>query len=126
MKNIDDLPHHSKLGKEGEEYALDYVKHRGYKVLHTNWRYGKKELDIVALKNEILIIFEVKTRASDYWEDPKDAVKMRKQRNMVEAADAYVHEYSLDNEVQFDVISLIHNGRGFEIEHIPDAFYPTI
>ena len=126
MKNIDDLPHHNKLGKEGEAYALDYVKHSGYKVLHTNWRFGKKELDIVAVKNDTLIVFEVKTRFSNYWEDPKDAVKLRKQKNIIEAADAYVNEYSLDHEVQFDVISLVHNGRGFELEHIPDAFYPTL
>lgn len=126
MKNNDDLSHHSKLGKEGEAYALDYVKHCGYKILHTNWRFGKKELDIVALKNEVLTVFEVKTRFSNYWEEPKDAVKLRKQKNIIEAADAYVNDYLLDYEVQFDVISLVHNGKGFELEHIPDAFYPTL
>ena len=72
MRKNDDIAHHQKLGKEGEAYALDYVKAKAYKVLHTNWRYGKKELDIVALKDNMLIVFEVKTRFSDYWEEPKE------------------------------------------------------
>lgn len=126
MKNFDDLPHHYKLGKEGEHYALEYVTGRGYKVLHTNWRFGNKEIDIVSQKENTLVVFEVKTRFSNYWEEPKDAVKLRKQKNIIEAADNYVEKFDLDMEVQFDIISLTYNGKGFEIEHIPDAFYPTL
>jgi putative endonuclease len=126
MQNNNNVAHHQKLGKEGEEYAQEFVKALGYKVLHTNWRYGKKELDIVTTKNDMLIVFEVKTRLGNYWEEPKDAVKIRKQKNIIEAADAYVIEYDLNLEVQFDVISLVHNGKGFELEHIPDAFYPIL
>jgi putative endonuclease len=126
MQNPDNIAQHYKLGKEGEEYAQEYVKALGYKVLHTNWRYGKKELDIVTLKDETLVVFEVKTRVGNYWEEPKDAVRMRKQKNIIEAADAYVIDFDLHYEVQFDIISLVHNGKGFELEHIPDAFYPTL
>jgi len=115
---------HYALGKQGEAYAQEYVRANGYKILHTNWRHGQKELDIVALKNNILVVFEVKTRTDSYWEEPKDAVKFRKQKNMVEAADAYVQNYDYNFEVQFDIISLVYNGKGFDLEHIPDAFYP--
>ncbi|MFP4557046.1 MAG: YraN family protein [Bacteroidales bacterium] len=126
MKKTDDLPHHHKLGKEGEMYALGYVLDRGYKVLHTNWRSGNKEIDIITQKEDMLVVFEVKTRFSNYWEEPKDAVRLRKQKNIIEAADAYVEKYDVDLEVQFDIISLTYNGRDFELEHIPDAFYPTL
>jgi len=115
---------HYTLGEQGEAIAQEYVRANGYKILHTNWRYGKKELDIVALKSNTLIVFEVKTRTNSYWEEPKDAVKFRKQKNMVEAADAYVQKYNYNFEVQFDIISLVYNGKGFDLEHIPDAFYP--
>lgn len=117
---------HYELGRQGEAYALDYVKMAGYRVLHTNWRYGKKELDIVGIKDNLLTVFEVKTRFGTHWEEPKDAVVMRKQKNIIEAADAYVQEFNLDVEVQFDIIGLVYNGRGFELEHIKDAFYPTL
>ncbi len=126
MNKYGDLPHHQKLGKEGEEYAVDYVKSMGYKVMHTNWRFGKKELDIVTIKNNTVVVFEVKTRLTSYWEEPKEAVRLRKQKNIIEAADAYVHDSNYDMEVQFDIISLTHNGKGFELEHIADAFYPTL
>jgi putative endonuclease len=126
MQNSSNVAHNQKLGKEGEEYAQEYVKAMGYKVLHTNWRHGKKELDIVTSKDGMLIVFEVKTRVGNYWEEPKDAVRMRKQKNIIDAADAYVMKFDLHLEVQFDIISLIHNGKVFELEHIPDAFYPTL
>jgi putative endonuclease len=126
MQNINSVAHNQKLGKEGEEYAQEYVKAMGYKVLHTNWRHGKKELDIVTSKDGMLIVFEVKTRVGNYWEEPKDAVRMRKQKNIIDAADAYVMKFDLHLEVQFDIISLVYNGKVFELEHIPDAFYPTL
>jgi len=126
MNKKDDVSHHYKLGREGEAYALDYVKSMGYRVLATNWFFGKKELDIVTTKNSMLVVFEVKTRTSSYWEEPKDAVVLRKQKNIVEAADAYVQEHDIDLEVQFDIISLLYNGKSFELEHIEDAFYPTL
>jgi putative endonuclease len=126
MRNKGDLPHHFKLGKEGEAFAIDFVKGLGYKVLHTNWRFGNKEIDIVAKSDSMLVVFEVKTRHTNYWEEPKEAVKLRKQKNIIMATDAYINQYDINLDVQFDVISLIYNGKGFEIEHIPDAFYPIL
>ena len=125
VKNSNISPHY-KLGKDGEAYAQEFVKANGYKILHTNWFYARKEIDIVTLKNDVLTIFEVKTRFENGWEEPKDAVKMRKQRNIIDAADAYVQQYDLNFDVQFDVISLIYNGKSFKLEHIPDAFTPTL
>ena len=126
MKKNSNISPHYKLGKDGEVYAQEYIKVNGYKILHTNWFYNRKELDIVALKNNMLTVFEVKTRFENGWEEPKDAVKMRKQRNIIDAADAYIQQYDLNFEVQFDVISLIYNGKNFKLEHIPDAFTPTL
>lgn len=125
VKNSNISPHY-KLGKDGEGYAQEYIKANGYRILHTNWFYNRKELDIVALKNSTLTVFEVKTRFNNSWEEPKDAVKMRKQRNIIDAADAYVQQYDLNFEVQFDVISLTYNGKNYKLEHIPDAFTPTL
>ncbi|HOP03042.1 MAG TPA: YraN family protein [Tenuifilaceae bacterium] len=127
MKNTDDLPHHYKLGIEGENLAADFVASQGYKILHKNWRFGKKEIDIVTMKDNMLVVFEVKARFGDYWEEPKDSVTLRKQRNIIEAADAYVDKFDIDMEVQFDIISIVYrHGKKPELEHIPDAFYPTL
>ncbi len=123
IKNSD-LAHPKELGKLGEAIAAEYLIKNGYRILHKNWHFGHKEIDIVASINKMLVIVEVKTRFSSYWEEPKEAVRRKKQRFIIEAAEAYVHNYNLDMDVQFDVISILLQGNVRELEHIPDAFQP--
>ena len=116
------------LGKVGEVKALEFLVANHFEILKTNWIFGHKELDIVARKNGVIHIVEVKTRASAYFEEPKEAVTRRKQKNMVEAADAFMVKYKLSEEVQFDIVSIIieRNSGKVELEYIPQAFYPGI
>lgn len=114
------------LGRKGEEMAIAFLKSKGYSILHTNWRFGKKELDIVAMNQNMLCVIEVKTRFGDFWEEPKEAVTRRKQKTIIETTEAYMDRFNLNCEVQFDIISIIVQNGKFEIEHIPDAFYPTL
>lgn len=115
------------LGSKGEEIAANYLANKGYKILHRNWHFGHKELDLVAKLNDTLVIVEVKTRSTHYWEEPKESVKRKKQKMIVEAADEYVQRYNLDCDVRFDIVSIVINhGLPPEIEHIEDAFYPTL
>ena len=118
----------SELGKLGEAKALEFLVNNRFEILETNWLYGHKELDIVARKDGVVHIVEVKTRASAYFEEPKEAVTRRKQKNMVEAADAFMVKYKLYEEVQFDIVSIIvARGAGkVELEYIPQAFYPGL
>ncbi len=113
------------LGKLGEAIAQKYLIANGFKIRHTNWHFGHKELDIVAVKDNLLVIVEVKTRWTDYWEEPKEAVRRKKQRMMIEAAEAYVQEFNLDMDVQFDIISIVLHNNNHALEHIEDAFQPS-
>ena len=54
---------HNDLGKLGEELAVDFLRKNDYQILQTNWVYQKAEIDIIALKNKVLAIVEVKTRS---------------------------------------------------------------
>ena len=65
---------HNDFGKEGELLAQDYLRANKYNILHTNWISGKNELDIVATKDNLLVIVEVKSRSSLRFEQPKDAI----------------------------------------------------
>lgn len=114
------------MGELGERLAREYLESKSYKILHTNWHHGHKELDIVTQYNETIVVVEVKTRASDYWEEPKDAVRLKKQRRIIDAADAYVQNQNIDLEVRFDIVSILFEGDKHTIEHIEDAFYPTL
>jgi len=125
MKKDNDLSHSKELGKLGEAIAAEYLAKTGYKIRHKNWHFGHKELDIVATYNNILVIVEVKTRWTAYWEEPKESVRRKKQRFIIEAAEAYVQNFNLNMDVQFDVISIVLQGNTHELEHIPDAFQPS-
>ena len=55
---------HNQLGKEAEQMAVSYLTTKGYEILHCNWRYSHYEIDIIAIKNELLRIIEVKSLKS--------------------------------------------------------------
>lgn len=114
------------LGKMGEELAAQYLKEKGYKILETNWRFHRNELDLIAKDGDILVVVEVKTRQSNTLGDPEMAVTREKQRAIIRSANAYVRWKRRDIEVRFDVVSILVQGERVTISHIPDAFYPMV
>lgn len=114
------------LGKMGEQIALNRLTANEYKILERNWYFRKKEIDIIAEKDDFLIIVEVKSRSIGFQENPKDAVNMKKQRFLIQAANAYIDKYDIDLEVRFDIITVVFDDQEYEIKHIEDAFYPTL
>ncbi len=118
------MAQHNKLGKSGEEYAAEYLISRGYIIRDINWVSGKLELDLVAYRDNTLIIVEVKTRANTDFAYPEEAVTLNKIRNIIRATDAYIRLFDINLDVRFDIISIVGKEPPFEIEHIEDAFYP--
>jgi putative endonuclease len=120
------MSEHIKLGKKGELIAIEYLKSRGYKILEMNWRTRHKEIDIIALdKNEIVFI-EVKTRKNNYFGDPEEAVNLKKQKFLINAAENYIISNKIDLDARFDIISVIGEGSKYNINHIKEAFCPDI
>ncbi len=117
------MAQHNELGKEGEQLALQMLKTKGYTILETNWRNEKDEVDIIATDRNELVIVEVKTRSTDYFGDPEEAVTPQKARNMIRAAEAYIEINDLDMDVRFDIVSIILRNGKATINHIIDAFY---
>ncbi len=117
---------HNILGKKGEELAKQYLVEKGYKIRHLNWRHKKNEIDIVAKKNHFLVVVEVKTRTNDYFENPKEAVTKKKQKNIINATEAYINEYDINLETRFDIVAVTLSNNKKEIEHIKDAFQPSL
>jgi putative endonuclease len=115
------MAEHNELGKKGEKLAIDFLLKNGYKILETNYRFLKAEVDIIAQKNEVLAVVEVKTRSSDYFGNPQDFVNLKKIKLLLSAIDHYVIEKDLDVEVRFDIIAIIHQ-KTIKIEHLEDAF----
>jgi putative endonuclease len=113
---------HNITGRLGEAAAVEFLRASGYTVRDINWRTDKAEVDIIAEKNNLLVFVEVKTRSSDLFGSPAEAVGLKKQRLLIAAAEAYLEEKGLDREVRFDILSITHDNPAPRIEHIEDAF----
>lgn len=113
---------HNDLGEKGEELAVTFLQKKGYKILERNWRFKKAEVDIIAQKEGVLAVIEVKTRTSNYFGNPQDFVNQKKIQLLVEAANEYVISNDLDVEVRFDIVAIIQNKNTTKIEHLEDAF----
>ena len=120
------MAEHNILGEKGEGLAVDFLIKNGYKILEKNWRTGRDEIDIIALKDNLLIIVEVKTRSTDYFGEPEESVNTKKQMFLIRATDKYVNEKEIDEQIRYDIISIILKPNSHSINHIEDAFYPTI
>ena len=120
------MAEHNLLGREGEDAAACYLQQNGYSILHRNWRYRSLELDIVAEKDGLLIVAEVKTRRTETYGQPEDAVTDRKIRRIVTATDHYLKKFKIDLPVRFDVICVVGAEPAFHIKHIAEAFLPPV
>ncbi len=116
------MAQHNELGKKGEQLAIDYLIKKGYTIRDKNWRYQKAEVDIIAEKEGVLAVVEVKTRSTDYFGNPQDFVNPKKIKLLVSAINEYVISKDLEAEVRFDIIAIIKKNKQFEIEHLEDAF----
>ncbi len=110
------------LGIYGEQLAQKHLLKEGYTIRTTNYRYVKYEIDIVAEKDDKIIVVEVKTRQTAEIGEPWMAVTRRKQRQIITCADHYIQSRDLPNEVRFDIISIVHNNFRTDLQHIVDAF----
>jgi len=117
------MAEHNDLGKLGEELAADFLQKNGYEILETNWVFQKAEIDIIAQKENILVVVEVKTRSSIDFGLPQDFVKSKKIQLLVKAVNEYVISNELDIEVRFDIIAIHKDGNEYKVEHIEEAFY---
>jgi putative endonuclease len=116
------MAEHNELGKKGEQLAIDFLIEKEYKILERNYRFQKAEVDIIAQKDAVLAVIEVKTRSSNYFGNPQDFVNPKKIKLLISAIDHYVIERNLDVEVRFDIVAIIKQQNTFKIEHLKDAF----
>lgn len=117
---------HNVLGKTGEEFAARYLIENGYRILERDWHSGHRDLDIIAWKEGMLIIVEVKTRRNENFGSPLEAISNQKIRSIMESTDAYLRYRRLDCHVRFDIITLVGTTPPFQLTHYTDAFRPPL
>ncbi len=111
------------LGRQGEDAAADLYMRTGFRVVDRNYRCRAGELDLVVSDGRVLVFCEVKTRRSDRWGDPSEAVGFKKQQRIRRLAAAWLAERGSPRlTVRFDVVSVLVTDQKVTVEHIPDAF----
>ena len=116
----------SELGKFGEDFACRYLQQQGYKILFRNFRCRIGEIDIIAVKNDVLSFIEVKTRQSKTYGLPCEAVNLSKQKKIYRCAEFYMQSKGIILTMpvlSFDVIEIIKEGTAVkEFHHFPHCF----
>jgi putative endonuclease len=110
-----------KLGKTGEILALSFLKNLGYTILERNYRTKCGEIDIIARdKNEIAFI-EVKTRSSDIFGLPQEAVNRKKISKIEKTSIIYLekNKISTSTPIRYEVLSIIKNNNNCIFKIIP-------
>ncbi len=110
------------LGNKGERMASDFLKNKGMEILQRNFRYGHKEIDIVAKDGNTIAFVEVKTALSKNFGSPEEWVTPKKQKQLIEAANFFISKNQLACDgFRFDVVA-IDMQAGPKILHIKNAF----
>ena len=114
---------HNEFGEEGEKMAADWLRERGYEILHLNWRYSYYEIDIIARKTNVLHIVEVKSRNFFPGAFPEDSVTRKKFKRLQRAADQYLFLHPACKWLQYDILSItLYRNRPPEYFLLEDVF----
>ena len=108
------------IGRNGEDQAVAYLVARDYKIEECNFRHGRREIDIIATKDSLLIFIEVKLRKSNAFGYPESLLGKSQKLRILKAANQYILENDWKGNIRFDIISIeSENG----ITHFEDAFH---
>ena len=109
-------------GKRSEIIATDYLKKKGYKILEVNHKNKVGEIDIIAKDKDYIVFVEVKSRTSQKFGHPFEAIDEEKQQKIHAVASLYmVKNHKYGSLCRFDAISIL-GLENPEITHIVDAF----
>ncbi len=111
------------LGRQGEEIAAQHLQRKGYQILVRNFQTRYGELDIIAIKNGVLVFVEVKTRRSDRFGSAEEAITHQKIEHIKKVALHYLSTHSVKHqEIRFDVITVRMADDSSHLNHIEAAF----
>ena len=112
------------IGKRGEEAAKSALEEMGFEILERNWRFGHKEIDIIAASEDGIRFVEVRSRVDPVLLEPELTVGSVKKEKLVSAARAYMRLNRITCEAFFDIVAVTFSPQGVKVDYFPDAFIP--
>jgi len=117
-------PEHLRRGELGERAAKKHLQKLGLKFLAANFRSERGEIDLIFRDEDCLVFIEVKTRSSEEWSHPADAVDARKKKLLSQTALDYLRLLkNPEVKFRFDIVEvLLSDGAVREVRHLPNSF----
>jgi len=121
MTHIAGTSRHTDLGRYGEALAARHLVERGMVVLDRNWRCELGEIDLVLRDGRVLVVCEVKTRSSQDYGSPVEAVTEQKAARLRRLAARWLADHALQpDDVRIDLVGvLVAGGTPAAVEHVP-------
>ena len=107
------------IGEEGEKIAIKYLESKNYKIIDKNFYTRHGDIDIIAKENKEWVFIEVKTRTSNNFGKPVEAVGCTKQKHLLSAIKYYIYSNKIENEfIRVDVIEIYKVNKKYIVNHI--------
>lgn len=112
------------LGRLGEDAVAAFLRERGFSILGRNVRVGRLELDIIARRNRLVIVCEVRTRSTEAFGSAVESITPAKVRRVRRATAQWLGTQSLGSvDLRFDAAGvLVQNGEVSSIDYYEEAF----
>ncbi len=114
------------FGRAGEKAARAYLKKKGYRILHENFKHAGGEIDLIAEHKKVIVCIEVKSRAGAQFGHPATALTPHKQARIARTARGFLAKYDIrDRDLRFDVVCVTgdpDDPKSFAVELLQDAF----
>ena len=113
----------NEFGELGERIAARWLERSGWRIVARRFRSGRRDIDLVAQRDDLIAFVEVKARSGDEFGDPVEAVNHRKQRELTKSAQTWIDRHGRAGEsYRFDVVGVLLKDRRAFIRHVPGAF----
>jgi len=111
-----------KTGKNGEKLAIQFLKNKGFNIITKNYYTKFGEIDIIAEKKELLVFIEVKTRHTNKFGEPQEAITKTKKHKIHLSIKTYLSKNKVNKQIRFDVIGIKIKKNKAYIKHIKDIY----
>ncbi len=115
------------IGNAGEDAAANYLKAKGMRILHRNWRHSQLEIDLICESEDTIVFVEVKTRKAQGITMPTEGINQRKIQSLLRAAKTWLSINDMwHRPCRFDVVGVVYDANAekliFNVEHYDNAF----
>lgn len=115
--------HNQRLGELGERIAERWLARKGWRVVYRRFRNGRRDIDLITQRDEVIAFVEVKARKGNEFGDPVEAVHHRKQRELTKSAHVWIDRHGRAEErYRFDVVGVLLDGERVLVKHVENAF----